>query len=434
MAEILRDAFIFNVSVIDPEKKSTTKQNVLIRGGILERLMPPTENADGFDAGAGIPVIDGTDRYLSPSFVDVHTHLRDPGFEYKEDVITATAAAAEGGFGAVTAMPNTRPTADNPETIKYVLDKAKESGSCTVFCTGSITEGLKSKALCNYDKLTKAGAIAFTDDGMPVIDTGMMHEAMVLCAKEDYLIISHSEELSLTGDGVINAGPTAEALGVPGIPTTSELLAVARDALLAKETGCRLHLAHLSTKESVNVLRFAKKVGAKVTGETCPHYFALCDEDVRKFGVIAKMKPPLRSREDVEAIIEGLCDGTIDCISTDHAPHATSEKANLISGAFGIIGLQSAFPLAYEKLVLTGRITLERLIELMSYNPAKIIGADKYGFGVIREGGPAELVLFSLGTDYRFGRDIIKSKSVNTPFVGMRFKSRADILFRGPEF
>jgi len=345
---------------------------------------------------------------ILPSFTDMHCHLRDPGFEHKEDILTGTAAAAAGGYGALLCMPNTKPVTDNPETIRYIIEKAAES-DCRVYPTAAITVGQKSETLCDFDALAKAGAVAFTDDGRPVESAALMAEAMKKCAEKDYLIISHSEELSLAG-GAMNESETSRALGLKGTPNAAEDIAVAREIILAEMTGCRLHIAHVSTRGSLRLIREAKARGVRVTAETCPHYFSLCDENVEKIGVNAKMNPPLRSRDDRNAVIEAICDGTIDCISTDHAPHSAEEKAvGLAKAPNGIIGLQTAFAVSYTYLVRTGYISLDRLSALMSENPARIAGIPL----------PEKAVTAELEEPFVFTEDMIKSKSKNSPYIGM---------------
>ena len=361
-------------------------------------------------------VKDGTGLTALPAFVDLHTHLREPGFEHKETIATGTSAARAGGYRAVTAMPNTRPPIDSPERVADLIRRIQKDAVCTVFPVACITKGMEGRECADFDALHEAGAAAFSDDGRPVTDASVMREAMKRCAAKDYLILSHSEELSLSGKGVMNEGETARKLGVPGIPDSAEAVAVARELVLAGETGCRLHLCHISTEASIRLIRVAKAAGVRVTSETCPHYFSLCDEDVAKYGVNAKMSPPLRSRADVEAVREALADGTIDCIATDHAPHADSEKAvGLCAAPNGILGLQSAFPAACTFLLKPGYLSLSGLIEKMSRRPADILGFDN----AIRVGQPAFLTLVDPDKTYLLTREMLKSKSGNTPFLGM---------------
>lgn len=348
-----------------------------------------------------------------PAFIDMHCHLRDPGFEYKEDIFTAAKAAFLGGYGAVVSMPNTKPVSDNAATIEYILNRAAKA-SCAVYPTAAITIGQKGVELCDFETLSLAGAVAFTDDGRPVEASDVMAEAMKRCAKRDYLIISHCEELPLAV-GVMNEGDASRAAGLKGTPNAAEDVMTARDLLLAEMTGCRLHIAHVSTRGALRMIREAKSRGVRVTCETCPHYFTLCDEDVIKIGVNAKMNPPLRSRDDVKAVIEAIIDGTIDCISTDHAPHSAAEKGvGLEKAPNGIIGLQTVFRAAYTFLVRPGFITLERLSELLTFNPAKIA----------RVSVPQRTIKAEIEEPYTFEESEIVSKSHNSPYIGMSFYGR----------
>lgn len=354
--------------------------------------------------------INSNGTYEIPAFIDMHCHLRDPGFEYKEDIATGTAAAKAGGYHAVVAMPNTKPVTDAPAVLDYIADKARKVGSCRVYPTASITLGQNGTKLSDFDELHKHGAVAFTDDGKPVSDSSLMYEAMKLCSERGYLIISHPEELILSSGGAVNEGDISSRMNLKGIPNAAEDIAIAREIILAEATGCRLHIAHISTKGGVQLVREAKARGVNVTCETCPHYFSLCDEDVETIGANAKMNPPLRSKTDVSAVIEGIKDGTIDCISTDHAPHSPEEKNLPLGKALnGIIGLQTAFPAAVTYLVKTGHITIERLTELMSLNPAKILGIDVDSIGTNT---------VSLDTKTIITEDMFKSKSHNSPYIG----------------
>jgi dihydroorotase len=346
--------------------------------------------------------------YSVPAFIDMHCHLREPGFEYKEDIESGTAAAKAGGYCAVVSMPNTRPVTDNTEILEYIIKRASETGHCAVYPTAAITVGQKGETLCDFTALAACGAAAFTDDGRPVENSAVMLEAMYRCASLGLLIISHCEELGLSA-GVMNEGEASRRLGLRGTSNAAEDVMTARDIVLSEQTGCRLHIAHVSTRGSLQLIREAKARGVRVTAETCPHYFSLCDEDVGVIGVNAKMNPPLRTRDDVTAVIKALSDGTLDCISTDHAPHSEKEKgSNLKTAPNGIIGLQTAFAAAITYLVRPGHITLKRLCELMSENPAKILGI----------GLPEKTVTVYPDRKFIFTSDMIISKSKNSPFIG----------------
>jgi len=375
-----------------------------------------------FSAG-GLPVL--------PAFIDTHCHLRDPGFTYKEDIESGTRAALFGGYTAVAAMPNTNPVTDNADTVRYILDKAKRVGLCRVLPTCAITKGMQSEALVDFDDMKKEGVFAFTDDGKPVMTAALLYKAMKACAEKDYLIMSHCEEMSLAAGGAINEGRISRRLGVGGISNSAESVCVARDILLAEEAGCRLHICHVSTEESVALIREAKRRGVRVTAETCPHYFAFTEDAVLFHGVNAKMNPPLRQEKDRQAIIEGLLDGTIDCISTDHAPHAKADKgSDLQKSAFGIIGLQTAFPAALTYLAKARDVNMDlfRLSELFSKNPAKILGLDKDGYGTICEGGRADLTVIDPDKESIITESMIRSRSANTPFIGLTLCGRIEAV------
>ncbi|MBR6559189.1 MAG: dihydroorotase [Clostridia bacterium] len=401
--------------------------DILILDGTIAEVAP----AGHISTVPTVEVFDAEGNYAAPAFIDLHTHLRDPGFTYKEDIETGTAAAAAGGYGTVVPMPNTSPVTDNIETVKYVLDTAREKGSTRVLPVAAITKGLKSEELTDMCALRAHGAIAFSDDGRPVTEYSLMESAMRISAANDMLIISHSEELSHTGKGVINEGDTATELGVPGIPNSSEDEAVRREIEIAEKTGAHLHIAHVSTVGAVQMIREAKAKGLTVTGETCPHYFVFCDEDIKTIGTNGKMKPPLRSATDREAIVQAVIDGTLDAISTDHAPHAPEEKADLITGAFGITGLQSVFSASYTTFVASGLMTLPELVNRMSTTPAKILGLDD-GRGFIDCGALGDIVIFS-DEEYTLTEEDIKSKSKNTPFIGMKLKGKIIATFVGGE-
>ena len=377
-------------------------------------------------------VVDGEGKYLIPGLIDLHVHFRDPGFEYKEDIISGSKCAAAGGVTSVFCMPNTKPVCDNPETLSYILEKAK-SASCRVFQVGAITKGLESREICDLVSLKNSGAAAFSDDGKPVMTCAMLRDAMKIAAANDLLIMSHCEEMTLAG-GAMNEGETSRRLGLRGTPDICEDIATVRDILVAEDTGCRLHVCHVSTRGSLDAIRAAKKRGVKVTCETCPHYFTLTDEDVPAYGANAKMNPPLRSKDDLDAVIEAIIDGTIDCVSTDHAPHSEAEKAvGLEKAPNGIIGLQTSFIAAYTALVVPGHISFGKLIELMAENPAKVTGLDRLGFGRLDIGSPADFAIVSVGVENVLKREDLAGKSANTPFIGKKFAARVEKTFAGGE-
>lgn len=411
---------IKNTNIVDPASRTIEPGSILVRhkngsdpGGI-EAVWNAGSRSGRLPADC--EVYDARGALSMPAFIDMHCHLREPGEEEKETINTGTAAAVAGGYGAVVAMPNTKPPIDSVERLRWVIEKAGAWGLCEVLPTAAITVGQRGRELCDFDALHEAGAVAFTDDGMPVFDSGVMRVAMKRCAKGGYLIISHCEELSLASGGVMNESRTAAALGVKGIPNSAEDVMIARDLLLAEETGCRLHVAHVSTAGGMRMIREAKSRGVKVTCETCPHYFSLCDEDVMFYGGNAKMNPPLRSRADVEAVIAAIADGTVDCISTDHAPHTEKQKTGpLAEIKNGIIGLQTAFAAAVTYLVMPGHIDIFRLCELLCTGPAKILGRT----AEIRPGAANGVTVVNPNREIVISRSMLKSKSINTPFMGM---------------
>ena len=336
--------------------------------------------------------IDACGKYISPGFIDLHAHLRDPGLTHKEDIASGTRAAAKGGVTTLCCMPNTRPCADSPEVIRYILS---QKAYCNVLPVGAITKSQKGEELTDFAALKLAGAIALSDDGRPVESAELMREALVKAKESDMLIMAHCEDLNLSGN-------------------ESEDEITKRDTELAQKTGARLHICHVSTKKSAEYIQKAKQNGCRVTAETCPHYFALTDKDVQKYGADAKMNPPLRSPEDREGIIEAIKSGVIDCISTDHAPHSKEEKE---AGTNGITGLETLFALGVTYLVKQNHITLGRLIELLTINPARIIGIDKRK-GTIEEGKDADLVICNTDEKFAFDKTKSASKSQNTPFHG----------------
>lgn len=397
-----------------------------IRDGAVAAILPP----DGGNATAET-VIEGGGKYIIPGLIDLHVHFREPGFEYKEDIASGSKCAAAGGVTSVFTMPNTKPACDSPEVLSYIYDKAKNA-DCRVFQLAAITKGLESREVTDLPALAEAGAAAFSDDGKPVMTAKLLREAMKIAAEHDYLIMSHCEDMSLAEGGAINEGKVARMLGLGGISNLSESLAVERDIMVAEDTGCRLHICHVSTKESIDCIRRAKARGVKVTAETCPHYFTLTDEDVIFYGGNAKMNPPLRSAADVKAVIEALADGTLDCISTDHAPHSADEKNKHVSKALnGIIGLQTSFIASYTALVVPGYITFAKLLELMAVNPAKITRLDEKGLGNLEVGSPADFALITLGCENTVTRESLRGKSTNTPFAGMTFAAKVEATYVG---
>lgn len=388
--------------------------DVLIEGNKIVKI--------GNDLTCDCQTIDAKGLTLLPAFVDMHTHLREPGFEYKEDISTGSAAAVAGGYASVCCMPNTKPVIDNKYIVKYILDRAKEVNLAKVYPIGAITVGLKGEMMAEMGKLKEAGIIAVSDDGQPVTTAQMMRLALEYAKDFDLLIISHCEDKSLVDNGVVNEGANASKAGLNGIPSAAEDVMISREIILAQMLDTKVHIAHVSTRTGVQLVRDAKKAGVKVSCETCPHYIAGTDDLILTYDTNSKVNPPLRTELDRLAIIEGLKDGTIDAIATDHAPHSKQDKEveyNL--AANGISGLETAFALSYTKLVESGVISLEKLSELMTVKPAKLMGIS---YGEVKEGGLADLTLVDLNEEYKIDASKFKSKGKNTPFNNWTVKGK----------
>jgi len=378
---------------------------------------------------AGHEVLDAGGKLLAPGFIDMHVHLRDPGFEHKETIATGTRAAACGGFTTVACMPNTRPVADSPEVIRTILSKAEEEGSVRVLPYASITRGELGRELTDFAALKEAGAVAFTDDGVGVQNARMMKEAFVRARELDMTVVAHCEEDSLLDGAAVTEGNFARKHGLKGIPNESEAIPISRDVLLAEATGARYHVCHVSTEQSVRVIRDAKRVGIRVTAEVCPHHLLLSDEDIPGPDANYKMNPPLRTPRDVRAVIEGLEDGTIDILVTDHAPHSAEEKAKGLQLApFGIVGLETAFPLLYTRFVAAGRWTLPFLLERLTAKPAEVFGLP---YGRLETGAPADLTIVDLEEEREVNPECFASKSRNTPFDGWKLKGWPKVTVAG---
>lgn len=366
-----------------------------------------------------LPCIDGKGGVIMPAFVDMHTHLREPGFEGKEDINSGLLAAVAGGYSAVCPMPNTNPVTDNKYIVSYIMNRAKEVGLARVFPIGAISKGLKGDELAEMASMKKAGIVAVSDDGMPVANSNLMRKAMEYAAGLNMITISHSEDKALA-EGHANEGANATRAGIEGISRVAEEAMVAREILLADALGVGVHIAHISTVNSVDLVRWAKAKGIKVTAETCPHYIVGTDELILNYDCNAKVNPPLREERDRQAIIAGLLDGTIDAIATDHAPHKASEKDREFALApNGISGLESAFSLCYTELVASGKMSLTRLSELMTTNPSKILNLP---CGEVAEDGLADFVIVDLDKEYKIDSSKWFSKGKNTPFNGRSVK------------
>jgi dihydroorotase len=365
-------------------------------------------------------VIDASGKYVLPGLVDAHCHLRDPGFEYKEDIESGTRSAAAGGFTSVACMPNTDPPADNQSVIRYIINKAKQEGSVNVFPIGTITKKRKGEELAEIGDLKFAGAVAISDDGSHVQDPSLMKKALQYASMFDITVISHCEDIALSDEGLMNEGYRSTVIGLKGIPSAAEDVAVARDIILAEYTGTPLHIAHVSTSLAVELIRGAKKRGVKVTAETCPHYFSITEDACDGFNTNAKVNPPLRTQKDVSAIIEGIIDGTIDIIATDHAPQHMDEKnVEFAAAAFGISGFETALPLVNTYLVKPGYIDMETVVRKMCYMPAIILGIDK---GVLEPGKEADITIFDSNEEFVVDTANFVSKGKNSPFQGYKLK------------
>lgn len=400
---------IQNVQLLN-EQLELENGSVLIDNGRIIELNP--KNTDGV-----VENIDGKGHYLSAGFIDVHVHLREPGGEQKETIETGTLAAAKGGYTTICAMPNTRPVPDTIENLKHVNKLIEEKAKIRVLPYASITIREAGKERTNLAELQEHGAFAFTDDGVGVQQAGMMFEAMKDAAKLNMPIVAHCEDNTLIYAGVMHEGKKNKELGLKGIPAIAESVHIARDVLLAEAAGAHYHVCHVSTKESVRVIRDAKKAGIRVTAEVSPHHLLLCEDDIPSNDANWKMNPPLRAKEDLQALIEGLEDGTLDFIATDHAPHTAEEKGNGMEQApFGIVGLETAFPLLYTHFVKTGKWTLKQLIEWMTEKPADVFGLP---YGRLHIGESADLVFIDLNKKQAINSTEFVSKGKNTPFDGL---------------
>lgn len=363
----------------------------------------------------GATKIDAKGCYVMPGLIDLHVHLRDPGLTYKETIESGCAAAANGGFTTIFAMPNTKPVADNKEVITYVQEKAKETG-VKVFQVGSVTKGMQGKELSDLEEMFEAGCIAISEDGKSVMDSGLYRQAMKIAAKHNVPVLAHCEDINLVQGGVMNLDKKSETLGLKGISNAVEDIIVARDIMLAKETGARLHLCHCSTKDSVEMVRQAKAEGLPVSGEVCPHHFTLSSEDITSDDGNFKMNPPLRRPQDVQALVEGLKDDIMDAISTDHAPHSKEEKnCSMAKAAFGIVGLETSVALTITSLVRKGIITPLQMAAKMSTNPARIAGLES---GTLQVGAVADVTIIDPEAHYTIDPEKFKSMGRNTPFGG----------------
>ena len=415
---------IKNAHVIDPANKMDGDFDIMVSDGRIEKI-------DKNISVSADEIIDALGKIAAPGLVDMHTHLREPGREDEETILTGTLAAVKGGFTSIACMPNTEPPLDNPAIIKSLKDVIKKDARANVLIIGSITEGRAGKRATDFHKMKKVGAVAVSDDGSSVDDETVMAGAFEQSKEENLLIIAHCEDRKMSEHGVMNHGFTATKLGLKGISSKSEYERVKRDIELAKNASARLHIAHVSTKESVDIIRRAKAEGVKVTAETAPHYLALTEECCAAYDTNTKMNPPLRSGEDVEELKKGLKDGTIDVIATDHAPHTDSEKdVEFAFAPFGIIGLETALSLSAMELVEKKVLSWPELITKMSVNPSKILGIDR---GSLKKGEIADIVIIDPNGEYTYTEDSIVSRSKNSPFINWILKGKVSKVFVGGE-
>ncbi|MFZ3062965.1 MAG: dihydroorotase [Actinomycetota bacterium] len=412
--------------VIDPANGIDQVMDILIENGAVSKL--------GEDLGAnkGLEVIDTSGRIVTPGLIDIHVHLREPGREDEETIASGTRAAARGGFTSIACMPNTTPPIDNASLVETILERARKKGVVNVFPVAAITKGLKGKEISEMGDLIRAGAVAFSDDGESVANAEVMRRALEYARMFGVPLISHAEDKNLSDKGQMNEGYYSTLLGLRGIPAAAEEIAVARDLILAGMTGSRIHITHVSTRGSVQLVRDAKKRGIRVTCDVTPHHLVLSDESLISYDTNLKVNPPLRSREDVEALRKGLIDGTIDAIASDHAPHAPEEKEREFEyAAFGIVGLETSLPLMITELVRKKVLSFSQLIEKMSLQPARIIGIDKLGRGSLAEGSPADLTIINPEVQAEVDTSRFESRSRNTPFTGWKLYGWPEQVFVG---
>ena len=408
---------IKNGRLINPSENLDKVMDIFVEDGIIK------EKAESIEKQADT-VIDAAGCYVMPGLIDLHVHFRDPGLTYKEDIETGSKAAAKGGFTTVCCMPNTKPVVDNVETVKYIIEKGEKTGLTNVLPVGAGTKNMAGVEITDVEELKKAGICAISEDGKSVMNSGVYRKAMKNAAKANVPVLAHCEDINLVEGGVINLGDKSSELGVKGISNAVEDVIAMRDIMLAKETGATLHLCHCSTKDSVEMVKRAKEEGIKVTAEVCPHHFSMCSDDITSNDGNFKMNPPLRAREDMEALIKGLQDDIMDVISTDHAPHSAEEKAKDLEHApFGIVGLETSVALTVTNLVKKGYLTPMQMAAKMSYNPAKVLGIPK---GTLDEGKIADITIIDPDKEYTIDVNTFESKGKNTPFDGYKVSGEVE--------
>jgi len=412
----VKPLLIKNGRVVDPASKLDARRDILVEDGRLAAVEAKIDRA-------GAEVFDAANLVVAPGFIDMHVHLREPGKESAETIQSGARAAAAGGFTAVACMPNTQPANDTALVTRYILAQAAQAGGARVYPIGAVTKNLAGEELAELESLRAAGAVAFSDDGHPVWNSRILRRALEYAAALNLAVIDHCEDPQLAAGGVMHEGDCALRLGLRGIPALAEELPVTRNVVMAALAGGHIHLAHLSTRGALEVVRRAKRAGVRVTCEVTPHHFTLTDEACREYDTRAKMNPPLRTADDVTALVEGLADGTVDAIASDHAPHTPTEKqADFESAPFGVIGLETAVALALDKLFHASKITLPRLVELFSANPARILGVEG---GQLKVGAPADLTVLDLERKWTYRAAEGVSKSRNSPFDGWSFRGAA---------
>lgn len=419
---------IKNGHLIDPAAPENTGMSVFIEDGRVSAWIRPGE-----DAPKDCEVVDASGLLVAPGFIDMHVHLREPGHEHKETIASGCAAAVAGGWTSVCPMPNTNPVNDNAAITRYIIEQAERAGLANVFPIGAITKSSDGTELAEMGEMKNAGAVAVSDDGRPVPNSGIMRRAMQYARDFDLPVIDHCEDKSLSSGGVMHEGRLSLLLGLKGMPALAEEIDVVRDLILARETGTHIHIAHVSTKGAIEAIRRAKHEGISVTCEVTPHHFTLTDKAVEGYDTNTKMAPPLRSEEHLEAVIEGIKDGTIDAIATDHAPHHADEKSLEYDRApFGITGLETGVGLAFNELVHKGVIGLERLVEMCSANPARILKLE--GRGTLKPGSIADVTIIDPSVIWTYRNADSRSKSKNSPFDGWQFNGRAVAAVVGGRF